>query len=61
MPSLKEIQVNQRELLVKYKRLDQEFPNNPAINRLINDLISTMDEEDVALVEKRLILNATKK
>lgn len=56
MPNIKEIQVNQRELLVKYLRLDQEFPDNPAVKRLVNDLVSTMDEEDVALVEKRINL-----
>ena len=60
MATNKEITVTQRELLVKYLRLDQEFPSNPAVLRLINDLVSSMDEEDVALVEKRINLNLNK-
>ena len=30
MPRVKEMQLQQRELLIKYLRLDKEFPNNPA-------------------------------
>jgi hypothetical protein len=56
MASGKEITLMQRELLIKYLRLNKEFPNNPAVLRLINDMVSTMDEEDVALVEKKINL-----
>lgn len=48
------MQVYQRELLVKYLRLNNEFPNTPVMKRLLEDLKATMDEEDVALVEKHL-------
>ena len=54
MPNMKELQVGQRKLLIKYLRLEKLHPDNAVLKELTNDAISEMDEENVALVKARL-------
>lgn len=54
MPNIKELQIQQRKLLIRYLTLQKEFPENPAVKILVREIIAEMDEEDVLWVKARL-------
>jgi len=54
MPNVREIQVEQRKLLIKYLRLQEKFPGVLAIEELVKEMEAEMYEEDVVWVKAKL-------
>jgi len=54
MPNPKELQVQQRKSLIKYLRLQEVYPNDLSLKKLIEDTEAEMDDEDVLRVRSKL-------